>query len=281
MLCLVLVSFSACQSTPTTPTGPPAQELITIQSYLDPQVRALTRELPPDATLFVFDIDNTLLESPPGQFVGSDQWYKWQTNLDKESPRKVDCVLQFQGAAYYMAHLNATEDGASTKYVNSVQQGGFDVLALTARSPQFRASTERELEANGFDFAKSLPAGHSGFPGTYTPDATDLIEKPRAASYQQGIAMLAGQHKGAALTDLLSRLGAGGKYHYIVFFDDDEKNTNAMYESLARSGVSGTIFLYKAVDIGVDQYDLSVTEANQAAVLTAFGVFSRRTDCDI
>ena len=280
-LSVVLTFLSACQSIPNVSAGSPAQQRLTIQTYSDPRVGELTRDLPAETTLFVFDIDNTLLESPAGQFFGSDQWYKWQKTLEVGSPRKVDCVLQLQGAAYYMAHLNATEEGASATYVSSLQQIGFDVLALTARSPQFRASTQRELAANRFDFTESPPAGHTGFPGTYTPDRSDLIEKPRAASYQQGVAMLAGQHKGAALLDLLGRLGTSKKYQHIVFFDDDEKNTDAMSEAITRFGLSGTIFLYKAVGIELDQYDLDKTNDDQAAMLKTFRAFNRRTGCDI
>lgn len=281
LLSLALTSLAACQSTPSVSVGAPAQQTTTIQSFSDPRVGELTQELPVETTLFVFDIDNTLLESRAGQFLGSDQWYKWQKTLDDDSPGKVDCVLQLQGAAYYMAHLIATEEGASAAYVNSLQQSGYDVLALTARSPQFRSSTERELVANGFDFTRNVPAGHKGFPGTYTPNRTDLIMKPRAASYQQGVAMLAGQHKGAALTDLLGRIGASDKYQNIVFFDDDMKNTSAMNESLSRSGVMAVVFLYKAVDISLGQYDLEKTDASQAAMLAAFSIFGRRGGCDM
>ncbi len=280
-LAAVFACLSACQTVPKFSDTVPDQPVLTIQSYSDPRVAELTRDLPTGTTLFVFDIDNTLLKSPAGQFLGSDQWYKWQKTLQDDSPRKVDCVLQFQGAAYYMAHLDATEQGASASYVESLRRRGFDAMALTARSPQFRAATERELSANGFDFSKSLPVRHAGFPGTYAPNRTDQIPKPRAASYQSGVAMLAGQHKGAALSDLLSRLGAAKKYRNIVFFDDDKKNTDAVHESFESSGVSAVIFLYKAVDTKLDQYDLEKTAVNQAAMTDAFRVFNRRTGCDI
>jgi len=281
LLGIVLMCFSACESTPSSSSGVPAQQVLTIKSFSDPRVGDLTSALPIETTLFVFDIDNTLLESPSGQFLGSDQWYKWQKTLDDDSPRKVKCVLQLQGAAYYMAHLLATEGGKSATYVASLQDQGYDVMALTARSPQFRPSTERELAANGFDFTKSLPAEHDGISGTYTPDRTEIIEKPRDASYQKGVAMLAGQHKGAALQDLLGRLGAANTYEHIVFFDDDQKNTDAMTEVFASRGLSGTVFLYEAVDTELDQYDLDKTVENQAAMLEAFRVFDRRTGCDI
>lgn len=278
---IALASLSACQSTPSVPAREPTHQTITIQTYSDPRVGELTRKLAAETTLFVFDIDNTLLESPAGQFLGSDQWYRWQKTLEDDSPQKVECVLQLQGAAYYMAHLVATEEGASATYVNSLQQSGYDVMALTARSPQFRPSTMRELMANGFDFSKSLPAGHRGFPGTYKPKQTDLITSPREASYQQGVAMLAGQHKGAALADLLSRIGASDKYQDIVFFDDDDKNTQAMTESLTKSGSSAVVFLYRAVDTRLDQYSFQETGDGQAAMLKAFGMFQRRSGCDI
>lgn len=279
-ICLVLL-LGACQTSSYNIESNPSQTTRTIESFSDPTVSRLSEQLTVENTLFVFDIDNTLLQSPDGQFLGSDQWYKWQRSLTENSSRKVDCVLQLQGAAYYMAHLEPTESGLSADYVASLQSRGFDVIALTARSPQFRSATHRELASNGFDFERMSPNRHPGFPGTYKPRRSELIAKPRAASYQDGVAMLAGQHKGAALIDLLERVGAHEKYTNIVFFDDDVKNTNAMRE--AYSGVKFTveIFLYKAVNTDISQYDLDRTMKGQRALQDAFASFSRRDGCDI
>ena len=277
---LVLV-LGACETPGHSVNPTPRPTTRTIETYSDPAVQRLSEELPVRRTLFVFDIDNTLLESPGGQFLGSDQWYKWQKTLSENSPKKVECVLQVQGAAYYMAHLEPTENGSSADYVRSLQSDGFDVMALTARSPQFRSATIRELANNGFDFNRARPARHPGFPGVYEPQQSKLTARPRSASYQDGVAMLAGQHKGAALIDLLERLGAHNKYTNIVFFDDDEKNTNAMSEAYLGRAVDVKIFLYKAVDTDLSQYDLNRATEGQRLLQDAFARFSRRAGCDV
>jgi len=41
------------------------------------------------------------------------------------------------------------------------------------------------------------------------------------------------------------------------------------------------VFLYKAVDTDIGQYDLVKTAWNQAVLLSAFQVFRRESECDI
>jgi hypothetical protein len=272
---------SGCVSTPDAPDDAVNDEMHVTNSFRSARVREIVDGYSDKRVLFVFDIDNTVLESPPGQFLGSAQWYDWQRKLPDDDARKVDCLLEVSGAAYHIAHLVPTEGGYAASFIAGLQSSGHDVIALTARSPQFRYPTERELLRHGIDFAKAVPNGFAGIPGYYFPDASPDIPAPRNASYQNGIVMLAGQHKGAALADLLDRIGAASAYDVIVFFDDDEKNTDAMFERFSQDRRRAVIFHYTAVDTDLGQYDLSKTVAGQEAIAKAYAQFVQVEGCDI
>jgi len=277
----IVFTLSACVVSTDFTSGSSRDELYEITSYNETIVLDTIERMMHERALYVFDIDNTLLESPKKQFIGSDQWYKWQIELPDSSPYKVDCLLQMQGAAYYFAHLEATELGLSARLLPKLQESGKDVIALTARSPQFRPQTERELERNGFDFSSKMPLDFAGFPGTYLPSASNKIAKPRAASYQTGIAMLAGQHKGEALKDLLNRIGAVEEYDFVIFFDDDEKNVDAVWQSFLADQRTAIVFLYKAVDTSLEHYDLDEAAMAQEKIADAMSQFERNRGCDI
>jgi hypothetical protein len=281
LLSVIVLSLSACVVSTDSTLSSARDEFHEITSYDETIVLDTIGRMAQERTLYVFDIDNTLLESPEGQFIGSDQWYKWQLALPGSSPHKVECLLQMQGAAYYFAHLKATELGLSARFLRRIQESGKDVIALTARSPQFRPHTDRELERNGFDFSKTMPLDFAGFPSTYLPKASSKISNPRAASYQAGIAMLAGQHKGEALKDLLDRIGAREEYDFVVFFDDDDKNVNAVRQSFLEDPLTTIVFSYKAVDTSLEQYDLDKAAMAQDRIAEAMNQFERERGCDI
>lgn len=274
--------LSACVSQPVGSKYLGSDEFAEVDSYSSQKVKDAVATVADMRALFVFDIDNTLLQNPGLQFLGSAQWYDWQDDiLAANDPRKLECLLKIQGTAYYMAHLVPTENGLSVSFLNEIQNAGHDVIALTARSPQFRYPTERELKRSGIDFKNALPRGFLGYPGYYFPQKSVDLTKPRNASYQNGIAMLAGQHKGAALIDLLDRIGAKDDYDYIVFFDDDSKNTTRMLDSFSTDVRNAVVFLYTAVDTDLAQYDLEKAVSGQNALLEAYKHFEQVPGCDI
>ncbi len=244
-----------------------------IDSFKSPIVEKVVSSVDINRTLFVFDIDNTLLQNPPGQFFGSAQWYDWQGELEEGSPAKVKCKLEVQGAAYFIGHMEPTEDRYSVEFVQSLQRKGADVIALTARSPQFRFGTERELKSSSFDFSESTPLGTKGLPGFYQPRASAEQPSTRNASFQNGVAMLAGQHKGAALIDLLERVGAEKEYDTIVFFDDDDDNIEHMLTSFRKDARTAIAFYYKAVDRSFDDTDVREAIEAQNAIAKAYAQF--------
>lgn len=268
-------------STGCAPTGPtrsiaPDDVLLETQSFKSSEVREVVEKHAGERTLYVFDIDNTLLQNPAGQFLGSAQWYDWQKDLPDGAREKVQCLLDMQGIAYNMTHMEGTEQGYASTLVAKLQSSGIDIIALTARGPDFRYPTERELMDNGMDFSKSMPNDFAGYPGSYLPARSPEISKPRNASYQNGVVMLAGQHKGAGLIDILDRIGAGQSYDTIVFFDDDEKNIKNMMASFTKDPRTAIVFHYQAVDRSFDQTQIAAAVQAQQLLENAYAQFKRR-----
>lgn len=276
---LIVGLLGACAAKPDNFIGHQADEFYEINSFADSAVSSAIERTKDKRALFVFDIDNTLLAFPDHQFVGSDQWYQWQRDLPSGSPRKIHCVFEMQAIAYRLQRLIATEKGKSAEFVRSLQQSGKDVIAVTARGHDVRAATERELGRNGFDFSLSLPGGHIGFVESFVPPPNSVLPSPRAADYQNGVAMLAGQNKGYLLADVLSRIGLGDSYDYVVFFDDNPKNTTAVFDWFSMDRISALVFLYNGVNVDLTQYDLNVAEQETDMLLRVFGAFDRAQEC--
>ena len=251
----------------------------TIGSFSDPEVSNVVTRMANERALYVFDIDSTLLAFPREQFVGSDHWYQWQSELPQESPRKIHCVFEMQAIAYRLQPMIATENGLSAGFVRALQDQGFDVIALTARGHDVRHATERELSRNGFDFSRSSPGGHPGLPSVYRPQEGPNVSSPRDTSYQNGIGMLAGQNKGAMLGDLLERLEVDDLYDYIVFFDDNERNVKAVVDWYSGQSTTALVFHYQGDAARPPGHDIDETDKETAALLDVFAVFDSEVRC--
>lgn len=222
-------------------------------------------------TLFVVDIDNTLLAmSNP---LGSDQWFEWQSYLlehDCDSPDLVahdfSGLLAAQGLLFAVGKMHTPQEDLP-ELVERVQQLGTPTMVLTSRGDDFRVATERELRANGFDFTQStlqLSDPPSGLFSPYDPAAPETaglteedalayrLGEPRQVSYENGVFMAAGQHKGAMLLTMLHR--AKQKPKAVVFVDDHGRHVNRVYDALTRHGVEVTVFHYQREDTNVKRF---------------------------
>ena len=278
---VMFVLLSACTSMSGNNIISKNDDFYVTSSFKSAKVQEAVRETANKRVLFVFDIDNTVLMNPDGQFLGSAHWYDWQKGLADSAAGKVKCRLEMHGAAFYIAHLVPTEGGYATSFIRDLQNSGNDVIALTARNPEFRYPTERELLRNEIDFSGSTPENFAGFPGVYLPNRSSEIPKPRNASYQNGIVMLAEQHKGAGLIDILRRIGAENSYDTVVFFDDSKENTDAMMDSFTKDHRRVIVFHYTAVNTDLEQYDLKKVIRVQDAIASAYAQFVQVPGCDI
>jgi hypothetical protein len=244
-LALVLAILSACAAAPSsapsagsaaTPAAeppPPAQNLLgsTDELQLVAELALdLAKKYGGERVLVVLDIDNTLLAME--QDLGSDQWYYWQKELEQQNPCSAQLVngrLEVQGALYYASAMRPTQPDAAQQ-VRRMQDAGLRVIALTARSPEYRLSTFRELRRNGFSLWSHAWPPQAGYADPFTPAGAE-----RPVRYEDGVLFAAGQDKGLVLQALLKRSGVEQPV-LILVVDDKRANLQEVMKAFSWSG---------------------------------------------
>jgi hypothetical protein len=232
------------------PAAAPERQITTLDD-ITATATELTDRFGAEHVLIVFDIDNTLLTSVAD--FGSDAWFEWQEGL----MGRPECaylrvgddfpdLLSVQYVAYSAGEMRLTEQGTAA-LVDRLVEAGHPVMALTARGPEARGATMRELEDNGIGFS-SAPACRASAPenpslclpgGAITPQSLEAagvamlspeertgLDLSREASYGQGVMMVSGQNKGLMLRLLLASSEAPIKA--VIFVDDGAKNVSKM-----------------------------------------------------
>lgn len=231
----------------------------------------------PARILLVLDIDNTLLAMNTP--LGSDQWFEWQRYLLENEPKSKFLVadsfaglLEAQGLLYSISHMHPPQPNLPA-LVRRVQQLGIRTLVLTSRGPEFRSATEREFKQNHYDFSKTALPVHNIPGGEYLPyDPKDPevdgltkeelkqyhLNSPRPISYENGILMTAGQHKGAMLLTILH--DAQEDIDAIVYDDDNQRHVANVYAAVLARGKEITAFHYTREDANVKKFQYGSKE---------------------
>ena len=163
------------------------------------------------------------------------------------------------------ARCDPTQDNAAA-VISEIQSAGISTLLITARGQDFRLPTFRELRRNGFNFRDHSPGPLGGFAESYLP-----LEDSREVRYEDGVYMLAGQHKGDMLIHLLERLGQALP-EVVVFVDDKTRNTQAMAEALEKAKIRGEIYQYQAEEQRVAKFDADRASTDWARIAPALAV---------
>lgn len=195
---------------------------------VDAVVNELSNKYGADDVLIVLDIDNTMMTS--GVDLGGDVWYQWQRGRLAVKPsedQEVDCLFEDAiGLLYELGPMRLTDDSLPTR-LRGWQDRGNTVFALTSRSPDYRAATERELQRLGFDLTRA-PLAAKGRPA---PVLREMAESEW--SYMQGIMMTTGMNKATMLNMLLDRTGRD--FSAIVFVDDTRRHVDDVFEAYRSS----------------------------------------------
>ena len=251
---ILILLLSACASQHQKPTLPDSYRLETDDLATTTQlVQMLGKQVPVDRILVVFDIDNTLLSMNTD--LGSDQWYDWQKNLqktDKCDPRLVASRLDVQGALYFAGSMRPTQTDAAD-VISKLQTMGVQVMAETARGWNFALPTFRELRRNGMAFGHSAPAKNLG---KYQPETAK-----RPLIYQDGVYLLAGQHKGDMLLDLLKHSGQPMPAA-IIAVDDKDYNLDAYEQTGQRESWNLYTLHYTGVQDWVENFNPQKAESD-------------------
>lgn len=242
------------------------------------QVEALAKQYDASNVLVVSDLDNTLLAMD--QDLGSDHWFEWQVYLLAAEPQSRDLVapdfdgiLKVQGILFDSLPMHPPQP-EEPALVARMQQLGVKLIVLTARGDEFRRDAEDELTRNGYDVAKcalevtNLPSAPTAAQSaTFLPYRSDALSDagisaeecerwhlpptPKAISYQGGVCMVAGQHKGAMLRILLTRAVEQPKA--IVYIDQD-RQVRRVFDAVASAGYDVTAFDYQREDPKVRRF---------------------------
>jgi hypothetical protein len=216
--------------------------------------------------LVVFDIDNTLLAMEQG--LGSDQWYYWQKDLEKDDPCSPQLAGQrfaVQGALFHASAMRATQPDTAEQ-VRRIQEAGIPTIALTSRGVDYRLQTFRELRRQGISFWASAIPPQRGWTAPFLPD-----NGLRPVLYEDGVFLIAGQHKGQMMKTLLDRTG----YEHpavIIIADDKQQNLNDMMETFAGSGTWVHAWRYTREDANVAAFDPEKAAAQWDALRPALEV---------
>jgi hypothetical protein len=247
----VTLVLTACSSQPNIPFAPiqnldqETSDLADIRS----DALNLAQQLGAKNVLMVFDIDNTLLAMEQG--LGADQWYEWQKELsqdDRCNPQNVGNRFAAQGAIYFASAMRPTQADAAAE-VNSIQDQGIAVIAITARGHDYRLQTFRELRRNSFDFTFSAIGPDGGYAEVFEP-----IEGGRMSRYEDGVFLTAGQHKGEMLQALLLKTGTPMPA-VIVMADDKQKNLDAVKQTFSSLNIPIHAWRYTGEDENVQNFD--------------------------
>lgn len=208
-----------------------------------------------DRVLVVLDLDNTLLAME--QDLGSDQWFYWQYGLQADepcSPLLVGDLLAAQGALFYASAMRPTQPDAAAQ-VRRMQDQGLQVIVLTARGPEYRLATFREMRRNGFSFWRSALPPQSGFGEPFLPEGGE-----RPVHYEDGVYMTAGQNKGVMLKALLQKAGLPAPT-LIIMADDKESNLRDVQTTFSWSGTAVHGWRYSGEDAAVNAFDAAAAAA--------------------
>jgi hypothetical protein len=235
-------------------------------------VNRYVEEFGAEHVLLALDIDNTVMSMDSD--LGSDHWFEWQNYLLDNEPNSPYLVgktfpelLKAQGILYDRGHMHPTQPD-EPKLIADLQKRGIATILLTSRGPEFRGPTERELTRCGYNFVPTALAVNGLSDKLYLaydpkdPEkaglsaddiATYKLPKPRPVSYQNGVFMTAGQHKGIMLLTLLKR--ATRDIKAIVYVDDNVRHVGNVFSAAVARKLEIASFQYQHEELRVQRFD--------------------------
>lgn len=223
---IVFFSFSSFVSTCEKvihSTGPidqnpshPKDSIIQLNTALD-FITVISKVSQDPNSLYVFDIDNTLLITNENKF-GSDWWYE-QTKANPELKLKVNssCLFDVLTPLFYSTFSTTPVFPDQAGVMDLLEGETHKTIALTSRgySPIVASATELELTENKFDFLDK-----------------DSLGLENGVVLLNGVIYTRGQNKGVALLEYLET----HPYANIYYFDDSYYKVEDVQNAFAAAG---------------------------------------------
>ncbi len=199
-------------------------------------------------TLFVFDLDNTLIEL--SQHLGSDQWFyhRLQTLIEQGMTRdEAYALLLDQAFAIQSRSEVKLVDPVFPTLLQAMQTQNVPIIGLTKRSPDLCERTLVQIAPHNLDFRKTAPS-----------EETLIFSELNNTIYKHGIIFVGHEiAKGPALVAYLKQLTPLPKK--IVVVDDKLSHVESVARALDQlnidciairfSGTDGKAFNPKIADL--------------------------------
>lgn len=197
-----------------------------------------------EETVFFFDIDDTLMDSPT--MLSSKGWREYVKSL---IPHRPDNLYGHISLFVTLHWIVGPVEPTTTEFFNTLQEKGAIVLGLTARK---RNSIHR-LEVAGLDQITVEKLGTIGidFSKTNIPDAEKYLTL--SSEYYKGIHFVDTSLKGEYLLRLLQN--SSKKPKRVVFIDDFFSHVESVDSALESLGIESICYHYKYTDIKGSEFD--------------------------
>lgn len=197
-----------------------------------------------EGTLFVLDIDNTLIE--PCQHLGSDQWFEHQITFLKEKgvdhEEAVHAIFPLFTEIQKRTKIRHVDSTVKKAFIK-IKEMGFSAVGLTKRDPSLALHTVKHLANVDLDFTPLAPAYNQ-----------EVHKELGNNLYQDGIVFTSlGAGKGGPLIAYLKHLKA--QPSHIVVVDDKKSNLEQIAQALKTLDIPFVTLRYAGVDDHVTSFD--------------------------
>ena len=199
-------------------------------------------------TLFLYDIDNTLIK--PTQTLGSDQWfyYRFKKVLlsEKNQKKALDKVLTEWTSIQHITQIEEVEKNSS-QVIKSQQKDKIRMIGFTTRGASFAQITKQQLEAINVDFSHTSPVSQHHF-----------FRDNKSILCQHGVLFTDGTHKGRTLFKFLDDLNL--RPSQIVFINDKKSNLQEVKETCEKRKVNFVGLRFYYLDNWVNSFNPRVAQ---------------------
>lgn len=195
-------------------------------------------------TIYFFDIDDTLFDSPT--MLGSKAWRKYIIAATKNDPLNWHDIFSLFIARN---HPLQTIEALTSQFVKKLQMGGHGVFALTARERK----RWYDMPQEGIDLltAKQLELVGINFDNAFLVETYPYLTNN--SGYFKGIFFADTELKGEYLLKLFKN--APQRPEKVIFIDDKLSQAESVAAALNELGIDNECYWYFATDKKASEFD--------------------------